>query len=107
MLVGGVGVRRGRRDPEDIAVGDVIDWWRVEDYKENKLIRLLAEMKLPGRAWLQLEVEKEEGKTYIIQTAIFDPIGLGGLFYWYALYPLHAIIFTGMLNQISKEASAS
>lgn len=107
LLVGGVGVRRGRRDPEDIEVGDVVDWWRVEDYEPNKLLRLFAEMKLPGRAWLQLEAKKIEGKTYIIQTAIFDPMGLGGLLYWYALYPLHAIIFTGMLNKISKEASAS
>ncbi len=64
-------------------------------------------MKLPGRAWLQLEVEKKNGKTYISQTAIFDPVGLGGLLYWYVLYPLHAIIFTGMLNEISKQASAS
>jgi uncharacterized protein YbjT (DUF2867 family) len=106
LLCGGVGMRRGRRSPADIVVGDVIDWWRVEDYKENKLLRLFAEMKLPGRAWLQLEVEKKDGKTYINQSAIFDPIGLGGILYWYALYPLHVVIFTGMLNKISKEASS-
>ncbi len=105
LLAGGVGTRRARRDPDDIVIGDVIDWWRVEDYKENKLLRLFAEMKLPGRAWLQLEVEKKAGKTYIKQTAIFDPVGLGGLLYWYTLYPLHAVIFNGMLNKISKAAS--
>lgn len=104
LLCGGVGVRRARRSYEDIRIGDVIDWWRVEDYKENELLRLFAEMKLPGRAWLQLEVGKKNDKTYITQTAIFDPIGLGGLVYWYALYPLHAIIFTGMLKKISRQA---
>ncbi len=98
-------MRRGRRSPDDIEVGDVIDWWRVEEYKENSLLRLFAEMKLPGRAWLQLEVEKMEGRTHIRQTAIFDPIGLGGLIYWYALYPLHTVIFTEMLNEISRRAS--
>jgi uncharacterized protein YbjT (DUF2867 family) len=104
LIAGGVGMRRGRRDPVNIAIGDVVDWWRVEDYKENKLLRLYAEMNLPGRAWLQFEVKSKNGKTQITQTAIFDPVGLSGLLYWYALYPLHAVIFTRMLDNIARKA---
>lgn len=104
LLAGGVGLRRARRDPENIVTGDVIDWWRVEEYKRNKLLRLYAEMKLPGRAWLQFEVNKKNGGVQITQTAIFDPIGLSGLIYWYAMYPLHAIIFTGMLEEIARRS---
>ena len=104
LMVGGVGLRRARRDPENIVIGDVIDWWRVEDYKKNKLLRLYAEMKLPGRAWLQFEVVPKNGLAQVTQTAIFDPIGLQGLIYWYALYPLHSIIFTGMLDEIAKKS---
>lgn len=107
LMAGGVGLRRARRDLDNIAIGDVIDWWRVEDYKKNKLLRLYAEMKLPGRAWLQFEVKRINGGVKITQTAIFDPIGLQGLIYWYALYPLHAIIFTGMLNEIGNRSVSS
>lgn len=105
LMVGGVGLRRARRDPENLVIGDVIDWWRVEDYKKNKILRLYAEMKLPGRAWLQFEVKPINGRAQVTQTAIFDPIGLQGLIYWYALYPLHAIIFTGMLDEIAKKSA--
>ncbi len=104
LIVGGVGLRRARRDPENLVIGDVIDWWRVEDFKKNKILRLYAEMKLPGRAWLQFEVKPINGRAQVTQTAIFDPIGLQGLIYWYALYPLHAIIFTGMLDEIAKKS---
>ncbi len=77
----------------------------MEKFEENKLLRLRAEMKLPGRAWLQFEVaEGPNGGSVITQTAIFDPLGLSGLLYWYALYPAHALIFQGMLNGIVRAA---
>jgi uncharacterized protein YbjT (DUF2867 family) len=108
LLVGGVGLRRGRRDPQNIWVGDALDFWRVEAFEPDRTLRLAAEMKLPGRAWLQFEVEpKGEGST-IHQVAIFDPAGLAGLLYWYGLYPAHRWIFAGMLRQIaaaSEQAS--
>ncbi len=101
LLFGGVGRRRGRRDPDRVRVGDTIDWWRVEKVEPNRLLRLYAEMRLPGRAWLQFEVEPTDGGSTIRQTAIFDPVGLGGRLYWYSLYPLHALIFRGMLRRIA------
>lgn len=105
LLVGGVGVRRGRRDPEHVRVGDPLDFWRVEAYEPDRLLRLQAEMKVPGRAWLEFEVTKKDGASSTIrQTAIFDPVGLGGLMYWYALYPLHRLIFAGMLRNIARAA---
>lgn len=100
LLVGGVGMRRGRRHPEKIRVGDVIDWWRVEAYEPNHLLRLLAEMKVPGRAWLEFEVTENDDGTTIRQTAVFDPNGLWGLVYWYGVYPLHSLVFAGMLKGI-------
>ena len=106
LLCGGVGKRRARRDPEHLRVGDVLDWWRVEDYVPDRKLRLLAEMKVPGRAWLEFEVLSDGEQTVITQTAIFDPVGLVGLAYWYSLYPLHAIIFNGMLNQVAHRAEA-
>ena len=102
LLCGGVGVRRGRSHPTKIRVGDAIDWWRVEAFEPNQRLRLAAEMKLPGRAWLQFEVERDEAGSLVKQTAIFDPIGLFGLAYWYLVYPLHSLIFTGMLRGIVK-----
>lgn len=104
LIVGGVGIRRGRRDPDNISTGDVIDWWRVEDYKENQYLRLLAEMKVPGRAWLEFRVEEHNGKSVIQQIATFYPLGLTGILYWYILYPVHAIIFSGMLREIVERA---
>jgi uncharacterized protein YbjT (DUF2867 family) len=106
LLQGGVGLRRGRRDPEHLAVGDVVDWWRVEAYEPNRLLRLSAEMKLPGRAWLEFEVQSRGSKSVIRQSAIFDPLGLSGLLYWYSLYPLHKWVFYGMLRGICKAALA-
>ena len=105
LLIGGVGMRRGRRDPEQLSVGDTLDWWRVESYQPNTHLRLVAEMKLPGRAWLEFEVTPH-GKTgsTIRQTAVFDPAGLLGLSYWYGIYPLHAAIFHGMLRAIGRRA---
>lgn len=102
VLCGGVGMRRGRRHPTELRVGDVIDCWRVEQYEADHLLRLSAEMKLPGRAWLEFEVRQDEGTTILYQTALFDPLGLRGLLYWYSVYPLHQIIFEGMLRALSE-----
>ena len=104
LLFGGAGMRRGRRDAENLAVGDVVDWWRVEEVEPDRRIRLLAEMKTPGRAWLQFDVEPAEQGSVIRQTAIFDPRGLFGLFYWYVLYIPHKVIFQGMLRSIAQRA---
>ena len=107
LLVGGVGSRRGRGDPNHLAVGQTVDFWRVEEVKPDRLLRLQAEMKLPGRAWLQFEVDPVGGgRSAIRQTALFDPVGLSGLTYWYALYPFHRLVFRGMLNGIARAASA-
>ncbi|MBN1443902.1 MAG: SDR family oxidoreductase [Planctomycetes bacterium] len=105
LLCGGVGVRRGRRDPENLHVGDALDFWRVEVYEPPHRLRLFAEMKLPGRAWLEFEVTGDEQGSTIRQTAIFDPVGLSGLCYWYGVYPLHAWIFAGMLRNLGRAAS--
>lgn len=104
LLVGGVGLRRGRRDAVDLRVGDALDFWRVEAYLPNRLLQLQAEMKLPGRAWLEFEVSGEGETSEIRQTAIFDPLGLLGLAYWYALYPVHQFVFSGMLKAIARAA---
>ena len=104
LLVGGVGMRRGRRNPQNLAVGDALDFWRVEAFEPDHRLRLVAEMKVPGRAWLEFEVQATPHGSTIRQTAIFDPAGLGGLIYWYALYPLHHLIFSGMLRAIAARA---
>lgn len=104
LLVGGVGVRRGRRDTEKLRPGDALDFWRVELYEPPQRLRLHAEMKLPGRAWLEFEVTGDERGSTIRQTAIFDPVGLGGLIYWYGIYPLHQLVFAGMLRKIAQVA---
>lgn len=105
LLAGGVGLRRGRRDPERLRVGDALDFWRVDAYEEARRLRLSAEMRVPGRAWLEFEVSDAPGGAEITQTAIFDPIGLPGLLYWYGVYPLHGRIFGGMLKAIASRAS--
>jgi uncharacterized protein YbjT (DUF2867 family) len=105
LLLGGVGLRRGRPDPEQVKVGDTLDFWRVERYEPDAQLRLEAEMKLPGRAWLEFEVSPGDGSTSTIrQTAVFDPVGLAGLLYWYGIYPLHAWVFHGMLRAIASRA---
>jgi uncharacterized protein YbjT (DUF2867 family) len=104
LLVGGVGMRRGRRDPVHVRVGDALDFWRVEAFEPERRLRLAAEMRLPGRAWLEFAVSEHEGRSRIRQTAIFDPVGLPGLAYWYALYPLHQLVFSGMLKGIARAA---
>jgi uncharacterized protein YbjT (DUF2867 family) len=104
LLVGGPGLRRGRRHPEHIAPGDTVDFWRVERFEQDRLLSLSAEMKLPGRAWLQFEVEPCSEGSRIRQTAIFDPVGLPALVYWYGLYPLHQLVFAGMLRGVAQAA---
>jgi uncharacterized protein YbjT (DUF2867 family) len=105
-FVGGVGSRRGRRDPEAIRMGDAIDFWRVEAVEPNKRLLLRAEMKLPGRAWLQFEaLPNEIGQTRLVQTAFFAPKGLLGLAYWYVLYPIHRIIFARMIHKLAQRAT--
>ena len=106
LLLGGVGMRRGRRDPEQLRVGDVLDCWRVEAYEADRRLRLVAEMKLPGRAWLEFDVQDEGAHSIIRQTAVFDPAGLSGLAYWYALYPVHQVVFFSMLRGIAKASTA-
>lgn len=104
-MVGGVGFRRGRRDPSQLRVGDALDFWRVEAIRTNRLLRLRAEMKVPGRAWLEFQsMPDESGRTKLVQTAYFAPTGLPGLLYWYALYPLHSLIFSSMIEQVAKDA---
>ena len=107
LLVGGVGMRRERRDAVDLRVGDPVDCWRVESLEPNRRLRLVAEMKLPGRAWLEFEVEPTSKGSLIRQTAIFDPVGLTGLAYWYTIYSLHEFVFGGMLNGIAVTARQS
>ncbi len=107
LLAGGVGLRRGRRDPETPTVGSALDFWRVEGYEPDRLLRLRAEMRMPGRAWLQFEVDGDEHGSRIRQTAIFDPAGLAGLLYWYALLPLHRLVFEGMFDGIAQRAAVA
>ncbi len=104
-LVGGVGLRRGRRHPTEVRVGDALDFWRVEAVEPDRLMRLRAEMKVPGLAWLQFKAEPlEDGSTRLIQTAFFASKGLFGLLYWYGLYPLHSLIFSGMIRKLAQRA---
>lgn len=104
-LVGGVGLRRGRRHPDELHVGDALDFWRVEKIEPNRRLLLRAEMKSPGPAWLEFRIEpKDDGTTRLVQTAFFIPKGLFGLVYWYALYPIHGVVFSGMIDAIAKRA---
>ncbi len=104
-LVGGVGLRRGRRHPDELRQGDALDFWRVESVERPKMLRLRAEMKLPGDGWLQFETkEQEDGRTKLIQTAFFASKGLLGLLYWYFVYPLHGPIFSRMIETIASRA---
>lgn len=101
-LLGGVGLRRGRRNPLEVRVGDAVDFWRVEAVEPDRLLRLRAEMKVPGRAWLEFRVEPVDAATSrLFQTAFFAPRGLTGLLYWYVLYPIHAVIFNGLVKKLA------
>jgi uncharacterized protein YbjT (DUF2867 family) len=104
LILGGPGLRRGRRNPESLAPGDHVDFWRVEAFESDHLLKLASEMNLPGRAWLEFEVTRAAAGSIIRQTAIFDPLGLSGLLYWYLLYPFHKLVFAGMLRGICRAA---
>ena len=105
-LVGGVGMRRGRRDPDNLRAGEALDFWRVEAVDPNHLLRLRAEMKVPGRAWLQFHVHPQpDGTSLLSQTAYFAPKGVWGIVYWYGLYPIHKVVFAGLLRHIAARAT--
>ncbi len=107
-LLGGPGLRRGRRDPHQLRVGDALDWWRVEAIQPQRLLRLRAEMRLPGRAWLELIVDQgTHGGTRYRQRAVFYPTGLPGLAYWWLIKPFHGVVFGGMQRNIARTAAAS
>ena len=107
LLVGGPGLRRGRRHPVELNVGDTLDCWRVEKIDTPRMLRLYAEMRLQGRAWLEFVVTPNGKGCEITQTAMFDPVGLFGLCYWYSIWPLHQFIFAGMLRRIAEAATAN
>ena len=106
-LFGGPGMKRGRRDPLELRPGDVVDCWRVLVCESPRRLLLEAEMRLPGRAWLQFEVTPCERGARIRQTALFDPVGVTGLAYWYLQYPAHVLIFRGMLRGAATRAARS
>jgi len=102
LLVGGVGLRRGRRHPTELRVGDVVDFWRVEALEASKLVRLRAEMRLPGDAWLEWSISSEPGATVLVQRALFRPRGLFGRAYWYSVAPFHRFIFGPLARRIAQ-----
>jgi uncharacterized protein YbjT (DUF2867 family)/uncharacterized protein YndB with AHSA1/START domain len=104
-LVGGPGLRRGRRDPDEVGFGEALDFWRVTGLEKNRRLSLRAEMKLPGEALLEFSLEPEAAGTRLTQTARFLPRGLAGLAYWYAVLPLHGIVFRGMLDGVRRAAT--
>ena len=104
-LAGGVGLRRGRRDPRRLRPGEALDWWRVEDVRRGDVLRLRAEMKMPGRGWLELRVRPDgSGGSLYSQRAIFEPRGLAGQLYWWSVAPFHAVVFGGMARNIARSA---
>lgn len=107
-LIGGVGMRRGRRHPDELRAGDALDFWRVESVEPDRSLRLRAEMIVPGRAWLVFDVIPDgPGRSRLMQTAVFEPRGLFGILYWYALYPVHQIVFSGLIQSIARRAEGS
>ncbi|NEY36354.1 DUF2867 domain-containing protein [Streptomyces sp. PRKS01-65] len=105
-LIGGVGLRRGRRDAARLRVGDSLDFWRVEEIERGRLLRLRAEMRLPGLAWLEMYAETDdEGRTRYRQRALFHPHGLLGHLYWWSVSPFHAVVFGGMARNIARAAA--
>ncbi len=106
QLIGGPGLRRGRRHPVDLEPGEAVDFWRVEQARPPHVLRLRAEMKVPGRAWLQWEAIPEGAGTRLVQTAYFVPDGLFGVLYWYSLYPAHRFIFSDLVDAVVADAEA-
>jgi len=107
LMTGGVGMRRGRPDPETPFPGSTLDFWRVEVYEPNQRLRLFAEMNVPGRAWLEFRAEQDGASTLIRQIAQFEPRGFMGLLYWYLLSPVHELMFRGMLRRIARSVLAA
>lgn len=106
-VFGGPGLRRGRVHPRRLAVGDALDWWRVEKIEPGRLLRLRAEMRLPGLAWLELIADEDDaGRTVFRQRAIYHPRGLAGEAYWWSVYPFHGVVFGGMQRNIARAAEA-
>ncbi|MFZ5798753.1 MAG: DUF2867 domain-containing protein, partial [Thermodesulfobacteriota bacterium] len=99
-LVGGYGLNRGRRDDRELRLGDALDFWKVADIRENKRLLLHAQMKVPGRAWLEFDIQPDQ----LVQTAHFIPSGIWGRLYWYAVLPLHALVFTNLARRILASA---
>ena len=104
-LVGGVGLRRGRRDDLTLRVGDSLDFWRVEELDRGVRLKLYAEMVLPGKAWLEFSIREENGKRIVRQEASFSPRGLGGQLYWYAVLPFHIFVFPTMMRNLIRKAN--
>ncbi len=105
-MIGGVGLRRGRRDPLHLRVGDSLDFWRVESLEPEKSLKLYAEMILPGKAWLEFKINKlPNGKSQVIQEASYLPRGLGGQLYWFAILPFHGLVFPTMIRNIIRSAN--
>lgn len=107
-LAGGVGMRRGRRHPVELRAGDAVDFWRVEAAQQDRLLRLRAEMRVPGRAWLEFQVSPLEGDGVLLsQAALFAPKGVLGWLYWYTMYPFHRFIFDAMIREIAAVAEGT
>ncbi len=105
-VVGGVGMRRGRRHPRDLQLGEPVDFWRVEALEAPHLLRLRAEMKMPGDAWLQFEVLPDPAGSRVEQTAFYEPRGFVGYAYWWAVQPFHRFIFPGMIRAVARRSEA-
>jgi uncharacterized protein YbjT (DUF2867 family) len=103
-VIGGVGLRRGRRHPDELHTGESLDFWRVETVEKNSLLRLRAEMKVPGKAWLEFKSQPKDNKTLLTITAYFAPHGLSGFLYWYAMWPFHKFIFDGTARGLASRA---
>jgi uncharacterized protein YbjT (DUF2867 family) len=106
-LFGGVGLRRGRRDPDTLYPGDAVDFWRVEAIERPRFLRLRAEMRVPGRAWLEMSAEPDGRGSVYRQRAVFFPKGLAGRLYWWSIVPIHGVVFAGMANRIALEAESA
>jgi uncharacterized protein YbjT (DUF2867 family) len=105
-MIGGVGLRRGRRDPIHLRVGDSLDFWRVESLVPEQSLKLYAEMILPGKAWLEFRISKlPNGQSEVVQEASFSPRGLGGQLYWYAVLPFHVLVFPTMIRNLIRSAN--
>lgn len=103
-VIGGVGIRRGRRHPDEIRSGESLDFWRAEAVEKDRLLRLRAEMKVPGKAWLEFQSEPQNGQTLLTVTAYFASRGLWGFLYWYLMWPFHAFLFDGLTRRLAERA---